>query len=196
MHFIQVVKWRTSEFIKRFPMKLTFALIIFAFALTSQAESVENSVAKLQLQRLLFGNETTKTERASLPGQQANGESCTIELRKTRFGVYLAITTPDRTRTLETGVTNSHFTTQNLDFTIDESTSTVKFSRMSVTGINERGEDYGNETATLVLDRTGDVAKVKSLDVSYEVVKLNYDAKYNPIYSSSGNVESSHCTAL
>ena len=175
-------------------MKTLFALSVLGLGLSSQAASIPNGVARVQLQKLLFGNESTQTEHLSIPGQQSMGESCTIELRKTRYGVYVAVATPNAPGGMESGITNSHYTTQNLDFTMDE--SSVKFSRMGITGINERGEDYGNETATLEFEKVGDLTKVKSLSVSYEAVKVDQDAKYNPIYTPSGQIFSKDCTAL
>jgi hypothetical protein len=177
-------------------MKTVLAFSIFAFALTSQAASVPNGVARLQLQRLLFGNETTKTESVSLPGKQSNGLNCSIGLRKTRYGVYVGVETVSGDEDISVGLTNSHFTTQNLDFVLDEANGVVTFSRMGVVNIDERGEDYGNETASIAFERTEAGTKVKSIEVTYEALSYEEDADHNPVYTSNGDVHVMDCKAF
>jgi hypothetical protein len=176
-------------------MKLILVLLLLAFAITGQAAPVANSAARLELQKLLFGNETSKTETVRIDGRQSDGQACAIELRKTRYGVYVSVTSLAGEGDITVGLTNSDYTTQDLDFAMNG--REISFSRLGIVNIDERGEDHGHETARLVLENTDAVpAKVQSLVLSYQELAAHYNSADGSItHTPQGDFHTIDCTA-
>ncbi|MES2963569.1 MAG: hypothetical protein V4760_06735 [Bdellovibrionota bacterium] len=181
----------------KFIFALTALVSFISIAATAAPAKVPNGLARLETQRLLFGNETTKTEISEIAGTQPSGSDCTIVLRKTRYGVYIAVSTLSGDDDVAVGLTNSYFTTQNLAWQNDAAAGVLKFTRLGVTNINERGEDYGNESAVVGYEKSGTVAKIKSVEVSIEPLDVDYDGPNgDPAYTSRGETHSMTCSAL
>ncbi len=174
-------------------MKLILVLLLLAFAITGQAAPVANQAARLELQNLLFGNDSLKTEKRRIEGRQSDGSDCAIELRKTRYGVYVAVTTVSGEGDIAVGLTNSEYTTQNLEF--ERTESAVMFSRLGVVNIDERGEDHGHETARVEFEKTSLPVKVQSLVLSYQPLAAHYNQDGSISHTPQGDFQTISCTA-
>ena len=198
---------------------MTMGLMIFCLTANAQFASPEaapqamtNTKAVTEAATLFFGNTTGKIERLEFRGHLTTGEPCTVTVRKTRWGIYFGIlsypalegastdgtatdlATGKQSKYMETGVTYSGFTTQNLEFTNDPANGVLQMSRIGVTHMDERGQDTSSDKLELNYETEAGAARVTKITVQVAPLDVTYDIKSGvPTYSPSGKMFEKTC---
>ncbi len=183
-------------------MKSTIQVIaLFVATVTSAASlaapNVSNPSARAQMAKMFLGNTTRKTENKKVQGLTAKGDTCTINAYKSRYGTYIeVITTKDGLDGyLGTGVTNSAFTTQNLQFKRDDASGVLEMSRLGVSNINERGEDYNAETLIVQYQMVSGLAEIQSVTITLQPLDPQFHNDNSVTYLPMGAATTVTCIA-
>jgi hypothetical protein len=165
-------------------MKRIIGLSVLLLSLTAAADeapSLEIPHAPIvrQLGTAFFGAAAEAKGGVELEGKTATGAACTINSRWTKYGFYVRAATGDWAKdaktfmAIESGVTNSHYTTSGLVFT--QAPGKFVIDRVGVSGINERGEDIAKEHLEITFGAPGadKLLKIKSVKLTSQMSDLD-----------------------
>ncbi len=175
-------------------MKALIATAVLSLlAPLAHAEAVPNAKAVAEVQQLLFGDTTTKTESLELQGKAADSQPCSVSVTKTRYGVYVGVKVGDKGAVV--GLTNSHYTTSDLEYSNDRYLGELSASRTGISNINERGEDYSHEELNLSYqEQDNGRGTLQVVELTYQPLKVDDDKNQKLVYSNDGEATNLICT--
>jgi hypothetical protein len=144
---------------------LLFSTITF---LSTSVFAQSNASFVKDFSKLFLGDSQPTKEVVLYTGKLEGGGKCFLKINNTRYGVYFSILDKEKNEILRSGVNNSEFTTQMLTVDREDEEGHLYISRLSVTDINERGEDVTQEEMTVKYVMNGGIADLKSLAIFHQ----------------------------